>query len=136
MPYSMEYRVAVANAYDECGSSIEVADMFSCSEAWVRRLIQRRRDTGSLACKPPRLPDNHKLDAAELEKVRTLIQQRPDMTLAELVAALDHKIGITTAWRTTRRLKLTRKKSPSTPASRPGPTSPPRVPVGSTPSAT
>src|SRR5690606_686851 len=110
-PYPMEYRIAVANAYDECGSSIEVAERFGCSQAWVRRLIQRRRETGSLAPKPPRLPDNHKLDDVELEKVRTLIEQRRDMTLAELVDVLDHKIGITTAWRTMRRLKLTRKKS-------------------------
>ena len=26
MPYAMEFRIAVANAYDECGSSAEVAE--------------------------------------------------------------------------------------------------------------
>jgi hypothetical protein len=41
MAYAMEFRRAVAGAYDECGSSIEVAEDLGCSESWVRRLIQR-----------------------------------------------------------------------------------------------
>ena len=41
----MVFRVAVANAYEECGSSAEVAAAFGCSESAVRRLIQRRRRT-------------------------------------------------------------------------------------------
>jgi DNA-directed RNA polymerase specialized sigma24 family protein len=41
VPYPMEFRIAVTAAYDECGSSIEVAELFGCSESWVRRLIQR-----------------------------------------------------------------------------------------------
>ena len=31
MAYSMDYRIAVAAAYDECGSSAEVAEQFGCS---------------------------------------------------------------------------------------------------------
>jgi transposase len=62
MAYAMEFREAVARAYDECGSSIEVAEHFNCSESWVRRLIQRRRETGSLAPRPLRLPNYNKLD--------------------------------------------------------------------------
>ena len=49
MAYPMEFRVLVAAAYDECGSSIEVAEEYGCSESWVRRLVRRRRTTGSLA---------------------------------------------------------------------------------------
>jgi transposase-like protein len=48
MAYSMEFRIAVATAYDDCGSSIEVAEQYPCSESWVRRLIQRRTASGSL----------------------------------------------------------------------------------------
>jgi hypothetical protein len=33
MAYAMECREAVARAYDECGSSIEVAEQFACSES-------------------------------------------------------------------------------------------------------
>jgi len=113
MAYAMEYREAVARAYDECGSSIEVAEQFNCSGSWVRRLIQRRRETGSLAPRPPRRPNNNKLNEEDLERLRALIRQAPDMTLAELAEALDHKVSVPTVWRATRALGLSFKKSPS-----------------------
>ena len=118
MAYAMEFREAVARAYDECGSSIEVADQFNCSESWVRRLIQRRRETGSLAPRPNRLPNNNKLDASDLERLRKLILETPDMTLAELAEALDNKVSVPTVWRATQTLKLPLKKSPSMPPNR------------------
>jgi transposase len=115
MAYAMEFREAVARAHDECGSSIEVAEQFACSESWVRRLIQRRRETGSLAPRPMQLPNNNKLDEDDLEQLRTLICQTPDMTLAELAEALDHKVSVPTVWRATQALELTLKKSPCMP---------------------
>src|SRR5262249_54351907 len=60
MVYGMEFREAVARAYEECSSSIEVAEQFNCSESWVRRLMQRYRETGSLEPRPQKLPDNNK----------------------------------------------------------------------------
>lgn len=123
MAYSMEFRRAVAKAYDECGSSIQVAEDFGCCESWVRRLIQRRRATGSLDPLPAKLPDNNKLDERDLEKLRRLIADTPDMTLAELAAALGGKASVPTVWRATQKLDLPLKKSPSTPPSRTAPTS-------------
>jgi transposase len=125
MAYAMEFRRAVAKAYDECGSSLEVAEQMGCSESWVRRLIQRRRETGgSLDPRPAKLPDNNKLDGRDLEKLEKLIADTPDMTLGELAAALGGKASVPTVWRATRRLNLPLKKSPCTPPSRTGPTSP------------
>jgi transposase len=124
MAYSMEFRRAVAKAYDECGSSIQVAEDFGCCESWVRRLIQRRRERGgSLDPLPAKLPDNNKLDERDLEKLKRLIADTPDMTLAELAAALGGKASVPTVWRATQRLDLPLKKSPSTPLSRTAPTS-------------
>ena len=100
MAYPMEFRLLVAAAYDECGSSLEVAEEYGCSESWVRRLVQRRRDNGSLAPLTPKRPDARKLDAADVEQLRTLIAAKPDMTLA------------------TQALGLPLKKRPSTPPSR------------------
>jgi transposase len=120
MAYAIEFRRAVAKAYDECGSSIEVAEQFGCSESWVRRLIQRRRETGSLDPRPARRPDNRKLDDRDLERLRELIRATPDLTLEELAAALDGKASVPTVWRATERLKLPLKKSPRTPPSRTG----------------
>jgi transposase len=122
--YSMEFRKAVAKAYDECGSSIEVAEQFDCSEAWVRRLIQRRRETGgSLEPRPIRLPDNNKLDEQDLDRLAELIRKTPDLTLAELAAALGNRVSVPTVWRATQALGLPLKKSPSSPPSRTAPTS-------------
>lgn len=118
MPYPMEFRVAVASDYDLTGSSIETAETFGCSEAWVRRLIQRRRETGSLELPPRKLPDTAKLDADDLERLAKLIADKPDLTLGELAEALGHKASVPTVWRATQRLGLRLKKSPCTPPNR------------------
>ena len=120
MPYPMEFRLLVAAAYDECGSSLEVAEEYGCSESWVRRLVQRRREDGSLAPRTPKRPDTRKLDDADLGQLRTLIAAKPDMTLAELAGALGNKASVPTVWRATRALGLPLKKRPSTPPSRAG----------------
>jgi transposase len=112
-PYSMEFRIAVAKAYDECLSSIEVAEQFDCSESWVRRLIQRRRETGSLEPLPPRHPDNNKLVEVDLQRLRELIRRQPDLTLEELAEGLNNKVSVPTVWRATQKLDLPLKKSPS-----------------------
>jgi transposase len=121
--YSMEFRIAAAKAYDECGSSIEAAEQMGCSASWVRRLIRRRQLTDSLEPLPHKHPDTRKLREAELDELRRLIGARPDMTLAELAEALGGGASVPTVWRATRKLKLTLKKSPRTPPSRTGPTS-------------
>jgi transposase-like protein len=72
--YPMEFRLAVAASYDEHGSSIEVAELFGCSESWVRRLIQRREAGGSLEPLTPKRPDTRKLDDDDLA------QQSPPTT--------------------------------------------------------
>ncbi len=123
MPYPMEFRLAVASDYDMTGSSIETAETFGCCEAWVRRLVQRRRETGSREL-PPRKPPagTSKLDAADLGRLAALIKAKPDMTLAELAEALGRKASVPTVWRATRRLGLRLKKRRCTPPSKTGPT--------------
>jgi transposase len=116
--YSMDFRCAVARVYDKCGSSREVAEQFGCSQSWVRRLIQRRRASGSVEPRPHGRPNNNKLDARDEAQLRQLIAQTPDMTLGELAAALDTKVSVPTVWRATQRLKLPLKKSPSMPPNR------------------
>ena len=118
MAYAMEFREAVARAHDECGSSAEVAEQFNCSESWVRRLIQRRRETGSLAPRPLKLPHNNKLDEKDLQRLQELIRRTPDMTLAELAAALEDKVSVPTVWRATQALGLPLKKSLCMPPSK------------------
>ena len=115
MAFSIEFRRAVAKAHDECGSSEEVAEQFGCSESWVRRLIQRRRETNSLEPRPAKLPDNSKLKEKELQQLQEMIARKPDMTLGELAKELAAGVSIPTIWRATRKLGLVLKKSPSMP---------------------
>src|SRR6478736_6790795 len=111
MAYPIEFRRVVAAAYDECGSSSDVAKQFGCCESWVRRLIQRRRENGSLAPLPLKLPDNTKLKEEDLSELSDLIARHPDMTLAELADALSTKVSVSTVFRASEKLKLPLKKS-------------------------
>jgi transposase len=123
VPYPIEFRVAVAAAYDECESSTEVAELFGCSASWVRRLIQRRQSSGgSLEPLVPKRPDTRKLDDDDLARLRELIAAKPDMTLGELAEAMGHKASVPTVWRATQKLALPLKKRRRTPPSRTGPT--------------
>lgn len=119
MAYSMDYRMAVARAYDECESSIEVAEQFGCSASWVRRLIQQRRVRGTLEPLPSARHDDQRIyDDADERKIRELIKVKPDATLAEVAEALNKPAHPATVSRTLARLNLPRKKSPRMPLSR------------------
>ena len=49
-PYSMDLRRRVVAARDrKDGRRIEIAKRFGVSTAWIRRLLQRRRETGWMA---------------------------------------------------------------------------------------
>jgi transposase len=119
MAYSMDFRIAVARAYDETGSSPEVAEQFGCSESWVRRLIQRQRERGTLEPLASARHDNQRIyDDADEQTIRELIKSKPDATLAEVAEALGKSAHPCTVSRTLARLNLPRKKSPRTPPSR------------------
>src|SRR5688572_5090052 len=118
--YSMDFRERVAAARDGGMDTAEVAEVFGCCRSWVRRLMQRRRELGTLAPTRRRQADRRALDDADERRVRQLVAARPDMTLAELGAALGHKASDSTMSRVLTRLGLPRKKSRSTPPSRAG----------------
>lgn len=115
MAYTMDFRSAVAGRYDECDSSIEVADQFGCSESWVRRLIQQRRERGTLQpLSTARHDDQRSYDDADELAIRALIKHKPDATLAEVAEAIGKPAHPGTVSRTLARLNLSRKKSPPT----------------------
>ena len=115
MAYSMDFRRSVARAYDECGSSMEVAEQFQCSASWVRRLMQRLRERGTLeALTTARHDDQRSYDDADERAIRELIKAKPDATLAEVAEAIGKAAHPGTVSRTLTRLNLPRKKSPRT----------------------
>lgn len=85
MAYAMHFWQAVAMAYDDCGSSAEVAEQFKCSESWVRRLIQHRRERGTLQPRSTaRCDDQRSYDDTDEQAIRELIRRKPDATLVEV----------------------------------------------------
>src|ERR687887_2699471 len=94
-PYSMDLRQRVARAWDASGDAEEVAATFGVSRAWVHRLVQRRRETGSIAPRP-QTKFRSRVLAGQEERLAALITARPDATLAELQDELPVRAALTT----------------------------------------
>jgi transposase len=107
----MDLRKRVARAWDTGVDAATVAAKYDVSRAWVHRLIQRRRETGSLAPRKQATFRRRVLTAREEERLVFLITARPDATLTELREALPTAAALTTLWRTIVRLGFTLKKN-------------------------
>jgi transposase len=109
-PYSMDLRERVVRAWDTSGDAEEVATTFGVSRAWVHRLVQRRRETGSIA---PRQQTKFRsrVLAGQEARLAALIAASPDATLAELREALPTTAALSTLWLEIERLGLTVKKN-------------------------
>ena len=88
-----------------------VAARFEVSVAWVYRILQRRRETGSIAPRRQTKFRGRTLSSREEERLVFLITARPDATLAELQHALPTRAALSSLWRTIDRLGLTVKKN-------------------------
>ncbi len=118
---SMDLRERVAAACDEgLDTRAEIAERFSVSESWIRRLLQRRRETGSLAPRAHRGGHPPAFDAEAAQKLRDAVKAAPDATLRELREATGVACSISAIDRTLRRLRIPWKKSRRMPPSRIG----------------
>ena len=108
-PYSMDLRKRVVRAWDAGMDAESVAAKYEVSRAWVHRLVQRRRETGSIA---PRKQTKFRgrVLAGQEARLAALITAQPDATLAELREALPTAAALSTLWREIDRLQLTVKK--------------------------
>jgi transposase len=117
--YSMDLRKRVLATVDENRlTRIEIARLFQVSTAWIRRLVQRRRETGSIAAKTGKPGRKPKLSGEHRQRLLLLVQRDPDATLAELQRRLRVAVCLGTIWRALQDLGLTYKKRPCGPASR------------------
>jgi hypothetical protein len=76
----------------------------------VHRLVQRRRETGTIA---PRQPTRSRPQALarQEDRLRALVAERSDRTLVELRAALPTSASLAAIWRALDRLDLTVKQN-------------------------
>lgn len=110
--YSTDLRQRVLADCDRGLATRAVATKYSVSESWVRRLKQRRRETGETA---PRLPGARQrpvLDAHR-DRLKELVAAHPDATLGELRDRLGIVVCLATLWAALRRLGLSLKKKSS-----------------------
>ena len=109
--YSADLRRRVLADCDAGMASADVAAKYRVSSAWVRRLVQRRRETGSTEPipqrhgSPPRWADH-------AERIARSVREAPDATLEEHRRRLGLDLGISTLWRAINALGLTVKKKP------------------------
>jgi transposase len=114
-PYSDDLRHRVLLAYDRGMQTKQVAEAFSVSPAWARRVKQRRREEGELTHRSMGGKRFEKIDRARLGE---LVAQHPDATLAELRSHLGVACALSAIWYALRTLQISYKKRRSTPRSR------------------
>ena len=115
----MDLRDRVVAACDAgVRSRAEIAEQFNVSTAWIRRLLQRRRERGQygpLTTKRGRKP----VFAGRLrERLEKLVEQQPDATLAELRDRTGVTCTLAAICKTLQRLDYRRKKRRSGPLSK------------------
>jgi transposase len=107
-PYSKELRREVLAACDRGEGTQAVALRFKCSQSWVRRVKQERRELGKTA---PLLTRRRTPQWEPYrERLLELIAQRPDMTLQELKDELQTTLSRQTLCTALAKLRLTLKK--------------------------
>jgi transposase len=119
-PYSMDLRQRVLEDCDSGLSTQQVAHKYRVSTAWIRRLKQRRKQTGSIQPRKGRTGPKPSWDAYA-DRLRHAIRQTPDATLAELRDRLGLTVALSTLWRAVTALGLSVKKKSSAPPSRTAP---------------
>lgn len=120
--YSDDLRERVVRACDEKrGTRKEIAELFNVSTAWIRRLLQRRRENGHFSAWPRGGCKPAKFKGQTLDQLKALVDQQPDATLQELLDRSGVDASIMAVHRALEKLGCSRKKSRCTPANKSAP---------------
>ena len=120
--YSMDLRERVVAACDAGTATREaIAARFSVSDRWIRSMLERRRETGSIAPLPHGGGRPPAFDGEAAERLRAAVDAESDASLAELAAAAGVACAPSAVHGALKRLEITRKKSRGGRPSRTGP---------------
>jgi transposase len=113
--YSIDLRQRVVRAYDQEQHSIaEVAEQFSVSIGFVKKMLRQWRLTGDLTPLPHGGGRAPSLETKQLRLLQSKVRQQPDVSLAELQAHVQSEahllVSHATLSRALARLDLGRKK--------------------------
>jgi transposase len=116
---SLDLRERIVASYDNLeGTREEIADRYRVSLGMVKKLLQQRRRTGQIGARHAYSGRKPLILQAHENQMRSLLAQKPDMTLKELRAALDLDCSLPAIHYALSDLGLTYKKRHSAPASR------------------
>ena len=115
--YPMELRRRVLADCDAGMNTLAVAVKHDVSPAWVRRLKQRRRESGEISPRPPIKKKPPKWQAYA-DRLHTFLRDQPDITLREIREQLGVDVSLQTLSVALRRLKYTIKKKSCGPRSK------------------
>jgi transposase len=110
-PYSRDLRQRIVETARHGDATLkQIAERFLVSIAFVTRLLQRHRATGSVEPRPHGGGHPAVLTPQDLERLRAFIRDRPDAALEECRAHLGSSCSLATISRALSRLGLPRKK--------------------------
>ena len=110
--YSMDLRERVVAACDaRDGTRQQIAARFSVSVSWIRDLLKRRRETGSIAPRPHGGGRPPAFAGESAQRLRAAVDADDDATLTELAEAAGVACVPSAVYRALVRLDVTRKKS-------------------------
>jgi transposase len=118
-PISMDLRERVVAACEaQTDTQVAVAKRFKVSIAWVKRLLQRKRNRGSIAPDPHGGGRKPVFEGQALERLKAAVLETPDATLQELLDQTGVAASVMAVHRALERLECRRKKSRCVPANR------------------
>lgn len=121
---SLDLRERILTAYDAGEATrAEVGQRFRVSEGMVKKLLQQRRRTGEIGPRHHRAGRKPRILPAHREQMRAALVRKPDLTLAELRAALGLTCTLPAIHYALAAMDLTYKKRRSMRPNRTGPTS-------------
>ena len=117
--YSYDLRERVVAACDAGElTREEISEQFQVSTSWIRRLLQRRRETGSFAALPGGRGPEPILDEAKRERLAKAVSDKPDLTLEQLKKRLRLACCTSTIHNALKAMGISYKKSPFVQANR------------------
>ncbi len=119
--YPTELRQRVVNAVDnKIGTKKEIAKTFSVSVSWIRKLLQRRRETGSIEPLPRTQGRKPAFREYQLHELNDFVKRYPDATLEEIRESFADRVNcsIVTIHNTLKGLEWRYKKNRYVPANK------------------
>jgi len=117
-PYSLEFRQRIINTYVEGNTSQrKLAERFRVAPSFVQKILKQYRETGSIGPKKRLEQTPTKLNSAQLDILKNIVEANNDATLAELCDLLlqetNIRLGVSTMFRMLKKQNLTLKKNAS-----------------------